>query len=95
MEANGNASQELFERVQAYEETARLQYDVGMTLSSEYFYGMAQAEISSFRLCLSLRDFLRDLKNRVPPSPFKVLILLGAWDFWYLTATFDSNYPLT
>ncbi len=41
-----------------------------------------------------MRDFLRDLKNRVPPPPFKVLILLGAWDFWYLTATFDSHHPL-
>jgi hypothetical protein len=35
LEANGNASQEFFERIQAYEETARLQYDVGMTQSTE------------------------------------------------------------
>ncbi len=41
-----------------------------------------------------MRDFLRDLKNRVLPSPFKVLILLGSWDFGYLTATFDSHHPL-
>ncbi|MBQ6094911.1 MAG: hypothetical protein IJL09_05870, partial [Lachnospiraceae bacterium] len=51
-EASGNASQELFERVNAYEETAGLHSDVGMTLSGEYFYGMAQAEVSSFRLCI-------------------------------------------
>ena len=42
-----------------------------------------------------LRDFLRDLKNRVLRSPFKVVILLGSWDFWYLTSTFDSHHPLT
>ena len=41
-----------------------------------------------------MRDFLRDLKNRVLRSPFKVLILLGSWDFWYLTSTFDSHHPL-
>lgn len=51
-EASGNACEALFERVQAYEETAGLHSDVGMTLSGEYFYGMAQAEVSSFRLCI-------------------------------------------
>ena len=40
-----------------------------------------------------LRDFLRDLKNRVPPPPFKVLILQGFRDFGRLTSTFDSHHP--
>ena len=40
-----------------------------------------------------LRDFLRDLKNRVLRSPFKVLILQGFRDFGRLTSTFDSHHP--
>ena len=37
---------------------------------------------------------MRDLKNRVLRSPFKVLILQGFRDFGRLTSTFDSHYPL-
>jgi len=33
----------------------------------------------SGRCCL--RDFLRDFEKRVPPSPFKALILLGSENF--------------
>ncbi len=33
-------------------EAAALQYDAGLTFQSEYVYGLAQAEISSLRLCI-------------------------------------------
>ena len=41
-----------------------------------------------------MRDFLRDFEKRVPPPPFKVLILQGFRNFGRLTFTFDSHHPL-
>ncbi|MBQ1849780.1 MAG: hypothetical protein II139_05370 [Lachnospiraceae bacterium] len=85
--ASGNACEALFERVQAYEETAKLQSDVGMTLSGEFFYGMAQAEISSLRLCIDTVLWLlgegESLDDVIGDAPYKdwdsiTLQVLGA-----------------
>lgn len=89
--ASGNACEALFERVQAYEETAKIQSDVGMTLSGEFFYGMAQAEISSLRLCIDTVLWLlgegESLDDVIGNAPYK------DWDS--ITATgLGSDAPL-
>ena len=51
---------ELMAEVDALIEAAARQYDAGLTFRSEYLYGLAQAEISSLRLCI---DYVLWLKG--------------------------------
>ena len=50
--ASGRAHEELMANVRGYLDMARGQEDAGMTSLSEFYYGRAQAEISSLRLCI-------------------------------------------
>ncbi len=56
----GEAHVELMLQVRGLAEAASKQYDAGLTFQSEYLYGLAQAEISSLRLCV---DYVLWLKG--------------------------------
>ena len=69
---------ELKETVQSYLLTAERQSDAGMSFSGGYYYGMAQAEVSSMRLCVDTVLWLlgegKDLQEVIGDAPF------SSWD---------------
>ena len=50
--ADNSAHEALIKEASDLADAAALQYDAGLTFQSEYVYGLAQAEISSLRLCI-------------------------------------------
>lgn len=50
--ADNSAHEALMKEAGELADAAALQYDTGLTFQSEYVYGLAQAEISSLRLCV-------------------------------------------
>ncbi|MBO4326763.1 MAG: hypothetical protein J5950_05795 [Clostridia bacterium] len=70
-----NAHEKLISEVSELAETAAMQYDVGLTFRSEYMYGIAQAEISSLRLCIDYVLWLRgegaNLAEVIGDAPYK------------------------
>ena len=72
---NGSAHAELMDEVNALAEAAARQYDVGLTFQSEYIYGLAQAEISSLRLCVDHILWLKgegaNLAEVIGDAPYK------------------------
>lgn len=69
------AHEQLMAQVEQYLITASRQSEVGMTLLSEYHYGLAQAEISSYRLCLDTLLWLlgegESLAEVIGDTPYK------------------------
>lgn len=88
--ANGSAHTALMEETNALIEAAARQYDVGLTLQSEYLYGLAQAEISSLRLCVDTVLWLKgegaSLAEVIGNAPYKT------WDE-IVGAGLGSFYP--
>ena len=74
-EKDGTAHVRLMADVEALIETAQTQYDTGLTFQSEYIYGVAQAEISSLRLCIDTVLWLKgegaDLAEVIGDAPYK------------------------
>ena len=50
--AENGAHEALIKEAGELADAAALQYDAGLTFQSEYVYGLAQAEVSSLRLCV-------------------------------------------
>ena len=75
---SGGAYGELKETVQSYLLTAQRQSDAGMSFSGGYYYGMAQAEVSSLRLCVDTVLWLlgegENLQEVIGDAPF------DSWD---------------
>jgi hypothetical protein len=73
--SGGKAHKELMDEVRELAQTAALQYDVGLTFESEYLYGLAQAGISSLRLCVDTVLWLRgegaDLGEVTGDAPYR------------------------
>ncbi len=75
-EKNGNDAQaELIERAESFLQTAERQSDAGMSISGGYFYGMAQAEVSSLRLCVDTLLWLlgegENLEEVIGDAPYR------------------------
>ncbi len=80
----GLAHEQLLEQAETYLTTARQQSDVGLTLQGEYFYGMAQASVSSLRYAVDYilwlmgeGESLADLTADAPYRNWNDIISVG------------------
>ncbi|MCR5693408.1 MAG: hypothetical protein K6G89_00340 [Clostridia bacterium] len=89
-EETGNAHVSLMAEAESLAEAASKQYDAGLTFQSEYLYGLAQAEISSLRLCVDTVLWLKgegaNLAAVIGDAPYK------NWDE-IVGAGLGSNVP--
>lgn len=75
LQSGNEACDRLIADTEKFISDAELQYDVGNTFAADYLYGLAQAEISSLRLCIDTVMWLKgegaNLAEVIGNAPYK------------------------